>query len=379
MIAMQYSKEQILFLSFLPGVGPVTLQQILSHYSDFESLCGDVEFLERLPVKAKHLLLEYIDRDEKSRLMQQVLAEIERVNQTPDCCLVTIVDQQYPTLLKEISGCPPFLYVKGDPVCLGLPQIAIVGSRNTSNSGRQTAHTFAKELGASGFVVTSGLAMGVDTEAHSGALAGNGKTIGVIGTGIDQVYPKRNIRLAEEIVATGGAIVSEFPIGTSPVAQNFPKRNRTISGLSCGTLVVEAALRSGSLITARYAMEQNRELFAIPGSIHNPLARGCHSLIKQGAKLVETAQDIVDELSGLLSFQWQQLEDKEKEVQVETQISLSDIEIEVLKHIGFDQTGADEITERSGLSVADVISHLMSLELKGLIYAEGTGYIRANG
>ena len=208
---------------------------------------------------------------------------------------ITFNEANYPYQLKEIADPPPILFVRGNPDLLAAPQIAIVGSRNPSASGEETAFNFAKTLSQHGFTITSGLALGIDAASHRGALSAKGYTIAVAGTGLDRVYPARHKDLATEIVNTG-AIISEFPPGTTAKANHFPRRNRIISGLCQGLLVVEAAKQSGSLITARMALEQNREVFAIPGSIHNPLARGCNALIRQGAKLVETTQDILEEL-----------------------------------------------------------------------------------
>ena len=219
----------------------------------------------------------------------------------PDAHLLTPADAGYPQLLREISRPPAQLFVRGNVAALALPQLAIVGSRSATPGGTETAHAFARHLAARGFCITSGLAEGIDAAAHQGALAAGGRTLAVCGTGPDIVYPRQHERLADEIVAAGGAIVAEFAPGTPVLRSNFPRRNRLISGLSVGTLVIEAGIRSGALITARHALEQGREVFAIPGSIHNPVARGCHHLIRHGAKLVETAADIVDELGSLLA------------------------------------------------------------------------------
>jgi len=212
--------------------------------------------------------------------------------------LVTIGDINYPSLLREISDPPPLLYVRGDPMMLSRPQIAMTGSRNPTPAGCENARAFAAALCEAGLVVTSGLALGIDACAHRAVLAACGQTVAVVGTGLDRVYPSQHLSLAHEI-ARDGALVSEFPLGSAPRREHFPRRNRVISGLSLGVLVVEAALQSGSLITARLSAEQGREVFAIPGSIHSPLARGCHALIRQGAKLVENAADILEELGAL--------------------------------------------------------------------------------
>ena len=224
----------------------------------------------------------------------------EEWSQDPQNHFIARGDDDYPELLAQIPRPPPHLYVRGDPESLHMPSIAIVGSRNPTQSGARDAFEFARHLGGAGFCIVSGLAEGVDTAAHRGALDAGATTVAFLGHGIDRVYPAANRDLAHEI-ARHGALVSEFPLGTHPDKSLFPQRNRLISGLSLGTLVIEAARRSGSLITARHAGEQGREVFALPGSIHNPLSRGCHQLIRQGAKLVETADDIVAELAPLAS------------------------------------------------------------------------------
>ncbi len=215
--------------------------------------------------------------------------------------LLTPDSPDYPCLLARIASPPPALFVEGMAAALALPQLAIVGSRSPTAIGRETATRFAAHLSRSGFAITSGLALGIDAAAHRGALDARGPTIAVLGGGLDRVYPVENASLAAAILAAGGAVVSEFPIGTPPLPSHFPRRNRIIAGLAVGTLVVEAALHSGSLITARLAADQGREVFAIPGSIHSPTARGCHRLIRDGAKLVETADDVLAELAPLLA------------------------------------------------------------------------------
>ncbi|WP_213878105.1 DNA-processing protein DprA [Pseudomonas sp. dw_358] len=204
----------------------------------------------------------------------------------------------YPALLAETEGAPPLLFVAGNPSILERPQLAIIGSRRASRPGMDTAAAFARSLAAAGFVITSGLALGIDSAAHHAALAVGGQTVGVLGTGLKNFYPQRNKRLAQDMVKAGSAVVSEFPLSTAPHPSNFPRRNRIISGLSLGVLVVEAGLASGSLITARLAAEQGREVYAIPGSIHHPGAKGCHQLIRDGAALVETVEHIMTALQG---------------------------------------------------------------------------------
>ena len=278
---------------------------------------------------------------------------------------ITLYDPEYPPLLKEIADPPPLLFVRGNPEILSLPQIAIVGSRNPSNLGIETAAAFAKTLSQHGFVITSGLALGIDAASHWGALNANGYTIAVAGTGLDRVYPARNKDLATEIVNTG-AMVSEFPPGTLAKANHFPRRNRIISGLCQGLLVVEAAKESGSLITARMALEQNREVFAIPGSIHNPLARGCNALIREGAKLVETTQDILEEFNQYIQ--------QDKNNYLATSQTTLDLEQQtLLNRIMFSPTTIDKLVEDSGLSVKIVSSMLLILELQGYVEANAGG------
>jgi DNA processing protein len=266
---------------------------------------------------------------------------------------------------------PPLLYVHGDPELLSSLQLAIVGSRNPSPAGTNNAYEFARHLGAAGLTITSGLALGVDAASHRGALDAAASTIAVTGTGLDRVYPARNKDLAHKIVTNGGVLVSEFPIGEAPQAGNFPRRNRIISGLSLGTLVVEAALRSGSLITAKYAMEQGREVFAIPGSIHNPLAKGCHALIQQGAKLVETAQDIVSELAPLANVSLQI-----EQVMASNEKNQPDLDKDyqkLLDVMGYDPCPIDELISRSGLTAEEVSSMLLILELQNYVQLEPGG------
>ena len=249
-----------------------------------------------------------------------------------------------------------------------MPAIAIVGSRNPTKGGERNAFEFAQHLASVGFTIVSGLAQGIDTAAHRGALAAGGRTIAFLGHGIDRIYPAANKTLAEEIAASG-ALVSEFPLGTHPQKELFPQRNRLISGLGFGTLVVEAARRSGSLITARLAGEQGREVFALPGSIHNPMARGCHQLIRQGAKLVETGDDIIAELAPLAGQILQNtMESTSNDSSLETAHKNPDAEyVQLRSHIGHDPIGIDELAQNSGLTIDQVSSMLLILELHGEI------------
>lgn len=282
-------------------------------------------------------------------------------SQQPNHSILSWQDALYPPLLKEISNSPPLLFVKGDPHLLSKPQLAIVGSRSPTPTGQEIAKQFAKELSLVGLVITSGLALGIDGASHQGALIGSGKTIAVMATGMDTLYPKEHENLATQITQKGGTIVSEFPLGVSVQAKHFPRRNRIVSGLSAGTLVVEASIRSGSLITAHLANEQGREIFAIPGSIYNPNARGCHQLIQEGAKLITTTQDIIEELGPLLAF---------------TEEAPQEDPIDLLRYIGHEITTVDDLVRRSRLTAADISSILLKLELRGIIKAIPGGYVR---
>ncbi|MFA6970859.1 MAG: DNA-processing protein DprA [Gallionella sp.] len=271
--------------------------------------------------------------------------------------IVTLGDSDYPQSLLNITDPPLLLYVKGRLDLLNSTAFAIVGSRNATPQGVNNAEEFANSLSDAGLCIISGMAHGIDAAAHRGALRGQGGSLAVVGTGLDKVYPAANRDLAHAL-AKQGALISEFPLGTPPVGSNFPRRNRLISGMSAGCLVVEASLQSGSLITARQAMEQGRDVFAIPGSIHSPQSRGCHKLIKQGAKLVETAQDILEELAGV-----------HMSVPGKAQTANSGEDAGFLDQIGFDPVSMDELCLRSGLTVSQLSAMLLTLELEGRIAA----------
>jgi DNA processing protein len=270
--------------------------------------------------------------------------------------IVTLADADYPRRLLDIPDPPTLLYVKGRIELLQREAVAVVGSRNATVQGKNNAEAFARALSEAGVTVVSGLALGIDAAAHRGGLQGAASTIAVIGTGADRIYPGRNGELARAI-AERGALVSEFPLGTPPLAANFPRRNRLIAGLARGCLVVEAALASGSLITARLAAEQGRDVFAIPGSIHSPLAKGCHRLIKQGAKLVDDVQDVLDEL-GL---------DGAAAQRRSPAASCDDATRRVLEALGYDPCTVDQLSERSGLTPDRLYAMLLQLELEGMV------------
>jgi len=283
-------------------------------------------------------------------------------------------DPGYPRLLRETKRCPPILYVKGNIDALSLPQIAIVGSRSPSPIGQELAFEFAQQLADAGFSITSGLAIGIDACAHRGALASDNReratTVAVLGSGLNKVYPRRHRRLADTILDAGGAIVSEFLLDADALPQHFPQRNRIVSGLACGTLVVEAALKSGSLITARCALQQDREVFAIPGSIRSTVSRGCNAMIKSGAKLVETPMDVICELESLIGYQREQLT-AASEIAPDDEISSP--KSELLNAVGFEPTSIDQIAERSLVPFEQLLPSLLQLELDGRIENTGTG------
>jgi DNA processing protein len=272
--------------------------------------------------------------------------------------IVTLGDSDYPQALLNIPDPPLLLYVKGRLDLLNHIALAVVGSRNATPQGIGNAEAFAESLSSARVCVISGMAHGIDAAAHRGALRGQGSSVAVVGTGLDKVYPAANRDLAHAL-ARQGALVSEFPLGTPPLPANFPRRNRVISGMSLGCLVVEASLQSGSLITARLAIEHGREVFAVPGSIHSPQSKGCHALLKQGAKLVETAQDVLEELGSQL-------------VTPALSSATQDIDIQgtdfaLLDHIGFDPVDVDTIKTRSGLTIGELSAMLLALELSGHI------------
>lgn len=351
-----------LMLHHAPSVGPATFRRALDHFGSPQTVVESSTSQRRASGIFREPALDFLAQPEplRSQSIEKSLRWLEEENTH----LLTLEDEAYPLLLREIPDPPPLLFVRGHPAVLSLPQLGIVGSRNPDTMGRETAHDFAKRLAEAGLVITSGMALGIDTEAHQGALE-HGKTVAVTGTGLDRVYPARNRDLAHEIVREG-AIVSEFVVGTEPRAENFPRRNRIISGLSLGTLVVQAARKSGSLITARMSMEQGREVFAIPGSIHNPLARGSHLLIRQGAKLVETTEDIVEELGGMLNLMREQLESQPPDGGEEGGSQAVDPEMaQLLEAIGHDAITIDRLVEICGLTTEAVSSIIMRLEIQG--------------
>jgi DNA processing protein len=290
--------------------------------------------------------------------------------------IIPITDPLYPAQLKQIYDPPLILFAQGNTALLNQQQIAIVGSRNASVNGRENAFDFAQQLANTGLIITSGLALGIDGAAHKGTLAVNGKTIAVVATGLDQVYPARHRVLAKNILENEGAIISEFLPGIPPKPGYFPKRNRIISGLSKGVLVVEATIRSGSLVTARCAIEQNREVFAIPSTINNAQAKGCHWLIKQGAKLVDDIADIVDEIDLLPQSGLNLKVNSDKEQTLEKSQKQNLFNDSLLACVGYEITPVDIVVSRSKLPIDVVLTRLTMLELKGLVATVPGGYLR---
>jgi DNA processing protein len=336
-------------LTLIPGIGGETQRKLLTAFGLPEAIfsAGRQALTAIVGDKAARLLL---DTDNHPAVEQALVW-----SEAPGQHLVCLADPDYPQTLLQIPDPPTLLYVRGRLDLLNSAALAMIGSRNPTPQGGQNAERFAAALAEAGLTVTSGLALGIDAAAHRGALTASGNTVAFIGTGIDRIYPATNKQLAIEIAARG-SIISEYPLGTPPVAANFPRRNRLIAGLSLGALVVEATVDSGSLITARLASEQGREVFAIPGSIHSPQSRGCHKLIKQGAKLVETVQDVLDELH------WKSAP-AESPLQSE---SAQDIPC-LLHSMGFDPRSVDELAHLNGLT-ADVVSvMLLHLELDGQV------------
>lgn len=376
---MLTSIEQVLLLQRLPETGSATYWRLLDEFPNLSTAMeAPIDVLsELLSSAACDALLQYRELGENSPVMQRVRRDLAWLKER-NIHLLDTHTEHYPKVLREIRRAPPLLYVWGDPSVLSLPQIAVVGSRSPTPGGRDNAHQFSRELASQGITITSGLALGVDIAAHTGALSVGGRTIAVLGTGIDQIYPQRHAQTAQEIVANKGAVVTEFPLGSPPTPANFPQRNRIISGMSFGVLVIEAAIKSGSLITARYALQQNREVFAIPGSIHNPLSRGCHSLIKDGAKLVESAKDVIDEIQGFLSLKWQELDKDPTQMALKVAEELVDSEHEdaILEHIGHDPVSLDVLMKRTGLDAGELMAALLTMEVKGLVGNMGSGYAR---
>ncbi|MGH1536665.1 MAG: DNA-processing protein DprA [Gammaproteobacteria bacterium] len=370
------SLEAWLSLVHVNKLGPVTLHKLLAHFQTPEIILQASQS-ELRSIGINQTVIDGIQTPDIASV-QRDLAWLEHENHH----ILTIQDPLYPTLLKQIPDPPCVLYVLGNAnltaTLLNDPQLGIVGSRNASVYGKEISTSFAKKLASNGLVITSGLASGVDGAAHRGALQADiGNTIAVAACGLDRVYPAEHRQLAEQI-SQRGLLVSEFPIGTSPMPGHFPRRNRIISGLSLGTLIVEASLKSGSLITARLALEQGREVFAIPGSIHNPLSKGTHNLIRNGAKLVETVEDVLEELKHHIDLN---ALSSEQNIAVNTQntLPLDPQHEKILNSMGHEPISIDTLIERCGLEVGEVSSILLILELNNQVAHHGNGiYMRCN-
>ena len=346
-MAAEASLKAWLALSLTRGLGGESARRLLKEFGSPDAIFAAP--ISSLKSVVKTDVAEEISKGIADDAVDPALAWLEDSNNH----IVTLADSDYPQALLNIPDPPLLLYVKGRLDLLNRPALAVVGSRSATPQGINNAEAFAKSLSDAGLCIISGMAHGIDAAAHRGALRGQGGSIAIIGTGLDIVYPAANRDLAHTL-AQQGTLVSEFPLATPPLAANFPRRNRLISGMSLGCLVVEASLQSGSLITARLALEQGRDVFAIPGSIHAPQSKGCHALLKQGAKLVETAQDILEELGGV----------------IETSASASGSEgadPPLLEHLGFDPVDVDTLSLRCGLTIAELSAMLLTLELSGRI------------
>ena len=408
-------KDEVLFawwtLSSIPGIGSIALNKIreqLPNSSDLINHCAeDLIAFGLKPERAHEWQRLQASTDQLNPFVYAGWQKIKHWCQQPDCGVLMPDDEYYPDALSILRDAPIFLFYRGNPQLLNEPSIAIVGSRNPSHYGREQAFTIAQQLVASDWHVISGLAIGIDGEAHSGALnnatgLGLGKTIAVLGSGLEEIYPKRHQVLADQIVSAGGVLLSEHLPDIKALAQHFPRRNRIVSGMSLGTLVIEAALKSGSLITARLAAEQGREVFALPGAVSNPLSRGCHLLIKEGANLIEGAGDIIALLNSDLAVETRSAalsqEQQQEDFFAASSTASSDSEIsqaaqtssapkaEGLKLSGMSKiiyqaldvvpTSIDALVNRTGLSVAEIAQQLMLMELKGQIAQTPGGYVR---
>ncbi|MBV6523471.1 DNA-protecting protein DprA [Ursidibacter maritimus] len=380
---------KLLALLQVPQLGAQRIGRLLNEV-DFAVFCNyDREQLRQIGWNEKQIQ-RWFNPD--WRWIDSALGWAEK----PQQHLISLFDVEYPFLLRQISTAPPILFVKGQTEVLSMPQIAMVGSRDYSHYGEYWSGYFASELVKNQIAVTSGLAIGIDGFCHQKALAENGITIAVLGSGLDQIYPSRHKKLAENIIAKGGALVSEFFPNQPPLAENFPRRNRIISGLSLGTLVVEATLNSGSLITARYALEQGREVFALPNSVQNPYSQGCHKLIKDGALLVESIDDILDaiayqrqdsvinrEIQPSLFTTEQAVSFHQKSATVSSKPSfakklpdLTASQQQLLDQIGLEPISIDDLAKVCGISIDHALVELLNLELFDVIKQVSGGYVR---
>ncbi len=382
-------KDEMLFawwtLSSTPGIGSIALNKIREQLPNCASLVEhSAQDLISMGLKPELALTWQQTRDSSANQNPFVLAGWHKIQtwlQQEDCGILLPDDELYPNSLSTLRDAPIFLFYRGNPQLLNQASIAIVGSRNPSHYGREQAFTIARQLVTSDWHVISGLAIGIDGEAHKGALnnstgIGCGKTIAVLGSGLEAIYPKRHQALADHIVASGGVLLSEHLPDTKALAQNFPRRNRIVSGMSLGTLVIEAAYKSGSLITARLAVEQGREVFALPGAVSNPLSRGCHQLIKEGANLIENANDIINLLNSDLAVDMREAENQEDLFTNSALPQLEGAAKIIYGALDVVPTAIDSLVNRTGLEVAEVAQQLILMELKGQVAQVPGGYVR---
>ncbi len=354
-------------LTLTPGLGAATIRELLKQFGLPENILAARR--AELARFASAEALQALDSDAVAKAVERALAWLGQ----PNNALVTLADAAYPRLLLETADPPALLYCRGRTELLNTPALAVVGSRNATAQGASNAEQFARTFSAAGLTIISGLAQGIDAAAHRGGLAAAGSTIAVMGTGVDIAYPRGNAALAEDIAARG-LLISEFALGTQAFAHNFPRRNRLISGLAQGCLVIEAALASGSLITARSAAEQGREVFAVPGSIHSPLSKGCHALIKTGAKLAESAEDVLSELAAFRRTGF-----ASTRAPASTAAGTGRADEPLLACMGFDPVDVDSLCARAGLPAERVSAELLRLELAGRVAALPGGlYQRLN-
>ncbi|MEM7565063.1 MAG: DNA-processing protein DprA [Pseudomonadota bacterium] len=366
---LDHDTQELLHLYHNFGPNSQTLIRLLDR---FDHRVAEIRRLESARLKACGVDTRLI---KKIRTSQSQRVELDlRWCEQPNHQIISYRHPLYPALLREIDDYPVILYIAGNTALMQTPQIAIVGSRNCTPGGRQHALEFAEQLCQSGLTITSGLAQGIDSHAHRGALSAPGNTIAVTGTGLKQCYPASNKNLFQEINASG-LLISEYPPDQQARRHHFPERNRIISGLSLATLVIEATRRSGSLITARLAAEQGREVFALPGSVYNPQAQGCHQLIRDGARLIESPAEIIEEVSSLLGY----LLEQTRLTPFEQPNQLDEAHRKLLETIGYDPISSDGILRRSGLTIDKLSSMLLTLELNDLIQsAPGGCYVRNN-
>ena len=371
--------EQWLILAHVPGMYSRMFNALLDQFQENPAAILSADYPLLMNAGIGEPLARAISQAGSGQLADTVQRRVDSClisHELGQYAIVTRDAQDYPALLRGTVDPPPILYIKGNVDSLHLPMVAMVGSRRPSADGRRHAWRFARQFAEGGLGVLSGLALGIDTECHRGALDGQGQTVAVLGCGIDRVYPASNRSLADQI-AGQGALITEFNPGTPPLAMHFPRRNRIISGLSLGVVVVEAGLKSGTLITARCALEQGREVYAIPGSINNPMARGCHSLINQGSRLIESPCDVVEDNAALLAHFRQQTQDQRNASDTAADYSkLSRQARQIIERIGFDPVPAERLLQEMPNDAAAITAALVELEIQGLITKSAGGYVR---